>query len=221
MLSRRYSWLAVKGISDNDLLEITGLHDADYAHVHVDEARLYRCIRTRSGWTILLTNSFDLKNKKIIDHLSGQREVVLCQFVDESEEPSCALMSARNGEMLWEISASREDLSVCGTPPSEFTLLHQKYIGSINEYRLMKDEFLFALGDEICGFRHDRYHVSKALLPRADSPLHGMKYPHNLWGEEDRPYASWAEAIKAWVPLIGIFLIATIIVLLGDLVDWS
>lgn len=170
-MSNRHSWLAIKGIGDDELLGVTGLGETGELGLPLDEAHVFSYGSTASGWTIVFANCFDLRNSKVIDQLSRRGQVLLCDFQDGLNEPTARIMAAQLGNRPWDVSTSMQALSIWGNPPPELAAIHERYKPFINDDRLMMDELVFELGRALCGFRHDQEQRFKILQRLPDSPL--------------------------------------------------
>ena len=219
-MSEHDSWIAVQGMSQDELLERLGLEETGEVGWPFKVGRPYALGMTPAGWPIIYVNFNGLAHIENIRDLSYLGMVVACDFQNQVEGPTALIVAARNGEKLWEIGTVVDELFVTGEPPPEFEPLRDHYVAKIAknpEYCMY--EVPIELGRELCGFRHDQDESQfKGLRPKSGSAWHrNLKratHPKSLRPPESR---TWRQIFDEARPPLLIGLIIIILLMLMDL----
>lgn len=182
-MSDHDSWLAVRGPSRDELLEMLGLEETGEVGWPHEVGKPYSYAPMPGGWIIIFANFYGLADIQNIRGLSRHGLVMACNFQDQVDEPCADLVAAQNGEALWEIHVLGDEVASTGTPPPEFAPMCDHYA-----LQLVEDpgcawmyEVPLALAKALCGFRHDEDDSPfRGLRPSPDSRWHhDLKWPAN------------------------------------------
>ena len=217
-MSEHDSWIAVQGLSQDEILERLGLEETGEVGWPQKVGRPYSLGMTPAGWPIIYANFNGLAHIDNVRGLSSHGMVVACDFQNQVDGLTALIIAARDGEKLWEIGTADDELFVTGSPPPEFESLRDHYAAKIAEDpEECMYEVPIELGRELCGFRHDQDESQfKGLQPRPDSEWHrGLKFATHPKSQDSPQRPNQQNARKSWWPVIILGLIGIVLVLMA------
>jgi hypothetical protein len=150
------SWIAVQGVGKDVLREKFGLEEMGEEGFAIEVASPLSYAELPGGWLIVCGDYewAGVERVKALSRSGAALGVILNDKVDDLETKAFA---AKDGELLWEVSAVDLELTVEGTPPPEFEPLHRKYTSpeATAEDELAIHEIPVELARMLCGFRAD------------------------------------------------------------------
>ncbi len=160
-MGQRCSWLAVKGVDKDRVLETLGLvetgevEDPYAAIADLSVAQL-------PGWTVVRAGSFEFFRTETLSERFAAGEVVGGQFYENANYST--LYGHHDGRPTWsvvrDIEKDREDVAADGALPAEFAAVRdqvrREQAAPGNEDVDVIIEIPLALSGAICGFRPDR-----------------------------------------------------------------
>lgn len=202
------SWIAVRDLPAEVLLDRLGLEETGGEDVAACAADPYAWGRTETGWTILYANFNGLAHPDNLHALSPYGTVVACDFQDQVDTPSGSMIAVRNGKTLWKIDVVGDLLETEGKLPPAFGPIHDR-LTALQDVDLDTPylwDLPIDLGKELCGFSPFESEARfRSLRPRKGSIWHGSltlaghgSYPdaansssNNILWELGKPYLLW------------------------------
>jgi hypothetical protein len=168
------SWIAVKGVSKDALLQAVGMveTDKDWQVEPACREVNFSYKERADGWTVIVAEDFDWASRERIIELSRLGPTVGCQFEDKVEMTSIAT-GAQDGAELWRVfhvcEEKRSDrLDVSGDPPPQFAESRDRLFREQEEDEGV--DFIHDIPLEVakaaCGYRlDDELEPFRALKP--------------------------------------------------------
>ncbi|MFZ5705817.1 MAG: hypothetical protein ACOY5R_11200 [Pseudomonadota bacterium] len=170
------SWIAVRDLPAEALLDLLGLEETGEEDVAACAADPYAWGRTEAGWTILYANFNGLAHPDNLGALSRHGTVIACDYQDQVDTPSGSMIAVRNGKTLWKIDVVGDLLETEGKLPPAFGPIHDrlKALQDVDPDSPYFWDIPIDLGRELCGFSPFESEVRfRSLRPRKNSIWHG------------------------------------------------
>ncbi|RYD99014.1 MAG: hypothetical protein EOP61_14955 [Sphingomonadales bacterium] len=220
-MSDHDSWLAVRGPSKAELLDMLGLEETGEIGWNREVARPYAYASVPSGWTIIFANFNGLADIENIRDLSRHGMVLACDFQDQVDAPSAILIAARDGAKLWEIGVVGDEITETGTAPPELEPIRDRYAVQLAEDPgcAWMYEVPLELAKALCGFRHDEDDSPfRGLRPQPDSRWHrdlkSADHPESRVTSEPSSWKGISESARLIASIT--IIIVLIVLMIGD-----
>lgn len=169
------SWIAVRDLPGEVLLDLLGLEETGEEDVAACAADPYAWGQTETGWTVLYANFNGLAHPDNLRELSGHGTVIACDYQDQVDTLSGLMIAVRDGETLWKIDVVGDVLETEGTLPPEFGPIHDRLaaLDDTDPDTAYLWDIPIELGEALCGFNPFKSETPfRSLRPRKASIWH-------------------------------------------------
>jgi len=169
------SWIAVRDLPGEALLDMLGLEETGEEDVARLAAEPYAWGRTDAGWMMLYANFNGLAHPDNLRELSRHGTVIACDYQDQVDTLSGLMIAVRDGETLWKIDVVGDLLDTEGALPPEFGPIHDRLalLDDTDPDTAYLWDIPIELGEALCGFNPFQSETRfRSLRPRKDSTWH-------------------------------------------------